>query len=98
VGVKRLCATASKSARRDPENENAPEAGAFSVVGVVRKGGLEPPRCYPLAPQASASTNSAICAGRLETLRSRLVAPLGGACQEDQGTEQPLSQPPPLLR
>src|SRR5690606_10498045 len=26
----------------------------------VRGGGLEPPQCYPLAPQASASTNSAI--------------------------------------
>src|SRR5262249_43175254 len=33
----------------------------FHLVG-VRGGGLEPPRCYPLAPQASASTNSAILA------------------------------------
>jgi hypothetical protein len=29
---------------------------------LVRGGGLEPPRCYPLAPQASASANSAISA------------------------------------
>jgi hypothetical protein len=29
---------------------------------LVRRGGLEPPRCYPLAPQASASANSAISA------------------------------------
>ena len=29
-------------------------------ASLVREGGLEPPRCYPLAPQASASTNSAI--------------------------------------
>ena len=28
-------------------------------VRAVRRGGLEPPRCYPLAPQASASANSA---------------------------------------
>src|SRR5260221_13742164 len=31
---------------------------------LVRRGGLEPPRCYPLAPQASASANSAISAFR----------------------------------
>ena len=29
---------------------------------LVRSRGLEPPRCYPLAPQASASTNSATTA------------------------------------
>jgi hypothetical protein len=29
---------------------------------MVRRGGLEPPRCYSLAPQASASANSAISA------------------------------------
>ena len=29
---------------------------------MVRPRGLEPPRCYPLAPQASASTNSAMAA------------------------------------
>ena len=31
---------------------------------MVRRGGLEPPRSYPLAPQASASANSAISASR----------------------------------
>ena len=51
---------------------------------VVREGGLEPPRCYPLAPQASASTNSAIRAFscQTETLgsagRSRCQARLPG--------------------
>ena len=33
-------------------------------INVVRRGGLEPPRCYSLAPQASASANSAISAGK----------------------------------
>jgi hypothetical protein len=33
------------------------------AICFVREGGLEPPRCYPLAPQASASTNSATRAG-----------------------------------
>src|SRR4026208_2549200 len=32
------------------------------IVTLVRPRGLEPPRCYPLAPQASASTNSATAA------------------------------------
>src|ERR1700749_1033153 len=31
-------------------------------AGVVRSEGLEPPRCYPLPPQGSASTNSATSA------------------------------------
>src|SRR5579875_3339462 len=33
-----------------------------TIFCLVRRGGLEPPRCYPLAPQASASANSAISA------------------------------------
>ena len=36
-------------------------------INLVRRGGLEPPRCYPLAPQASASANSAISALRRTT-------------------------------
>jgi hypothetical protein len=35
------------------------------ILYLVRRGGLEPPRCYPLAPQASASANSAISAGEV---------------------------------
>ena len=33
-------------------------------VALVPGRGLEPPRCYPLAPEASASTNSATRAGK----------------------------------
>ncbi len=42
---------------------------AISVVGnLVRRRGLEPLRCYPLAPQASASANSATFAQEARTL------------------------------
>jgi hypothetical protein len=34
----------------------------ITLFSLVRSRGLEPPRCYPLAPQASASTNSATTA------------------------------------
>jgi hypothetical protein len=32
------------------------------LLNLVRRAGLEPARCYPLAPQASASANSATSA------------------------------------
>jgi hypothetical protein len=35
----------------------------FFILNMVRRAGLEPARCYPLAPQASASANSATSAG-----------------------------------
>ena len=35
---------------------------SIAILGVVRSEGLEPPRCYPLPPQGSASTNSATSA------------------------------------
>lgn len=44
------------------ENETAPFPGRFRRRAVVRKAGLEPAQFYPLAPQTSASTNSATCA------------------------------------
>lgn len=43
-------------------NTRKPRNLAIPGLSVVRGGGLEPPRCYPLAPQASASANSAILA------------------------------------
>jgi hypothetical protein len=52
---------------RKPERPNGKEEGKFFVLCMVRRGGLEPPRCYPLAPQASASANSAISALRRPT-------------------------------
>src|ERR1700742_639846 len=44
--------------------EKAPENKQGSRVGLVRSEGLEPPRCYSLPPQGSASTNSATSAKR----------------------------------
>jgi hypothetical protein len=46
----------------------APETGRYGMGWGVKPDlvpgrGLEPPRCYPLAPEASASTNSATRAG-----------------------------------
>ena len=43
---------------RRPSRRSAPRLR----LEVVRSGGLEPPRCYPLAPETSASTNSATIA------------------------------------
>jgi hypothetical protein len=45
----------------------------YGKSNLVRPRGLEPPRCYPLAPQASASTNSATAADEVKR------APNGGA-------------------
>ena len=46
----------------------------FVVLAIVRRAGLEPARCYPLAPQASASANSATLAwGPLRPLRPRTL-------------------------
>ena len=56
----------TSSARRRNDSEIVrPSAFAHdkdNVVGLVRSRGLEPPRVAPLAPQASASTNSATTA------------------------------------
>ena len=48
------------------ETTKPPEPERFRGLPTVRGGGLEPPRCYPLAPQASASANSAILAMGIE--------------------------------
>ncbi len=50
------------------EKTKPPEPEGFRGLTGVRGGGLEPPRCYPLAPQASASANSAILAMGTRTL------------------------------
>ena len=47
---------------RYDRNRETPRTARILGVSVVRGGGLEPPRCYSLAPQASASANSAILA------------------------------------
>ena len=46
------------------------------TLTMVRPRGLEPPRVSPLAPQASASTNSAMAASRHQrALSCRLTSP-----------------------
>ncbi len=47
--------------------------GNGEALGVVRKGGLEPPRFYPQVPETCASTSSATFAGT-----ARLAARPGG--------------------
>ena len=49
------------------------------ILFMVRRGGLEPPRCYPLAPQASASANSAISANANPYFFVGAVAGVAGA-------------------
>ena len=39
----------------------------MGFFGLVRSEGLEPPRCYSLPPQGSASTNSATSAWEIGT-------------------------------
>src|SRR5215213_10954296 len=51
-----------------------PRRPASRPIRMVRSRGLEPPRCYPLAPQASASTNSATTACEEECRKSRRLA------------------------
>src|SRR5689334_19020277 len=53
---------------------------------VVRSRGLEPPRVAPLAPQASASTNSATTAEGMNASRRPRVE--GARCNKSTPTEQ----------
>ncbi|MDB4931662.1 MAG: hypothetical protein JWM10_4146 [Myxococcaceae bacterium] len=61
-GAEEEAAPANGPRNGPPEMANGPEPQRFRAVTLVRGGGLEPPRCYSLAPQASASANSAILA------------------------------------
>ena len=67
----------TSSARRRNNSEIVrPSAFAHdkdNVVGLVRSRGLEPPRVAPLAPQASASTNSATTADGMNAGRGPRV-------------------------
>jgi hypothetical protein len=48
------------------------EEARATQVGLVRKGGLEPPRCYPQVPETCASTSSATFAGARKITRNYL--------------------------
>jgi hypothetical protein len=65
VGFARTCRSATERARgvpRAPIRTPAQPIRPVADLIVVRSRGLEPPRVAPLAPQASASTNSATTA------------------------------------
>ena len=75
----RICSWSGLDSRKSPANwarmpESAASASYSSIrSGMVRPRGLEPPRVAPLAPQASASTNSATAADEVKR------APMGAA-------------------
>ena len=66
-GRRRHRHTLGESCRTRPGRNSHPgsHTGLYPSRKMVRPRGLEPPRCYPLAPQASASTNSAMAARHL---------------------------------
>lgn len=79
----------SRSAGQVAARAISQQTGACSANQVVRKGGLEPPRFYPLAPQTSASTNSATCADCSGNERgSCVVTPTWAPCQGLEATER----------
>src|SRR3974377_1856583 len=63
---------------------------------LVRSRGLDPPRAAPLAPQASASTNSATTAG-MNADREASRRSYGGGCNKSPLAEQGQRRGPPRL-
>ena len=58
---------------------------SIAILGVVRSEGLEPPRCYPLPPQGSASTNSATSAKEKPEPEERGTGSVAPVYQIDAG-------------